>query len=94
MNFIIMGAILAAGFLIYSAMNERFKAMEKQLAVMRETIESLKIGEATEEPRVNAELRALLDQGKDVQAVKTAREHLGLSLLDAKNYVDSLKAGN
>lgn len=42
MYLLIIGVILAAVFLLYSAVNERLKAMEKQLAVMRETIESFK----------------------------------------------------
>lgn len=88
---IIAGAFLVAGYLLYGAIQERFKTMEKQIAAMRRTIEALKNGEIEKEPEVNTELRELLQQGKDVKAVKTAREHLGLSLLDAKNYVDSLK---
>jgi ribosomal protein L7/L12 len=32
-----------------------------------------------------------LHEGKDVRAVKAVREALGLSLLDAKQYVDAIK---
>ncbi len=41
---------------------------------------------------INNDLRALIKDGKDVQAVKLARETLGLSLLEGKQYVDALKA--
>lgn len=40
---------------------------------------------------INEDLRSLLKEGKDVQAVKLARETLGLSLLEGKQYVDALK---
>ncbi|CEG22421.1 hypothetical protein BN1080_01349 [Planococcus massiliensis] len=91
MNILIVGVVLAAMLLLYASVNERFKTMEKQMAAMRKTIDALRKGGPVEDPKVDAELRELLAQGKDVQAVKLAREYLGLSLLDAKNYVDSLK---
>ena len=40
---------------------------------------------------IDKDLRALLQEGKDIQAVKLARETLGLSLLEGKQYVDALK---
>ncbi len=40
---------------------------------------------------LNQELRTLIHQGKDVQAVKRVRETKGYSLLEAKQYVDTLK---
>lgn len=91
---VIAGAILAAVYTVYGMMESRLKAMEKQLADMRKTMESIKSGEPLKEPPVNAGLRQLLQSGKDVEAVKMAREHLGLSLLEAKKYVDSLNHSN
>lgn len=40
---------------------------------------------------IDEDLRAFLKEGKDIQAVKLARETLGLSLLEGKQYVDALK---
>ena len=40
---------------------------------------------------VNKELRQLINEANDVKAVKKARETLGLSLIEAKQYVDALK---
>ncbi|SFQ39999.1 hypothetical protein [Salibacterium halotolerans] len=40
---------------------------------------------------INHECRQLLRENKDVKAVKRVREALGLSLVEAKQYVDSLK---
>lgn len=41
---------------------------------------------------VNDELRRLINEGKEIQAIKRAREALGLSLIEGKQYVDSLKS--
>lgn len=41
---------------------------------------------------INNDLRDLIQEGKDVQAVKLARETLGLSLLEGKQYIDALKS--
>ncbi|TSJ63524.1 hypothetical protein FPQ13_09135 [Allobacillus salarius] len=35
-------------------------------------------------------MRVLLKEGKEVQAVKEVRQAFGLSLLEAKQYVDGL----
>ncbi|MBO1628482.1 hypothetical protein COE15_16170 [Bacillus cereus] len=39
---------------------------------------------------INEELRQLVKDGEKIKAIKKAREVLGLSLLEAKNYIDSL----
>ena len=36
----------------------------------------------------------LIKDGKDVKAIKKARETLGLSLLEGKEYIDKLKSEN
>ena len=40
---------------------------------------------------VPAEIQVWIDQGKDVKAIKAAREAFGYSLLEAKQYVDGVK---
>jgi ribosomal protein L7/L12 len=42
------------------------------------------------EEEVKDELKQLVKDGENVKAVKKAREHFGFSLLEAKQYVDSL----
>lgn len=42
---------------------------------------------------VSAEVRALVEQGKTVQAVKVHREQTGLDLLTAKRDVDAIAHG-
>lgn len=41
---------------------------------------------------IDNELKLLLNEGNDVKAVKKVRETLGLSLLEAKQYIDALKS--
>lgn len=40
---------------------------------------------------INNELRQLLKEDKDVLAIKKARETFGLSLVEAKQYIDAIK---
>jgi len=40
---------------------------------------------------INNELRQLLNEGNDIEAVKRVRETLGLSLVEAKQCIDALK---
>ena len=40
---------------------------------------------------IDTELKELLNEGNDVKAVKRVRETLGLSLIEAKQYIDALK---
>ena len=40
---------------------------------------------------INNELRQMLIEGNDIKAVKRVRETLGLTLLEAKKYIDVLK---
>lgn len=43
------------------------------------------------EKPINNELRQLLNEGNDIEAVKRVRETLGLSLVEAKQCIDALK---
>ncbi len=61
----------------------RVKRLEYTLGQVAQQVE------VPEHP-VNDQLRKLKQEGKQVEAVKKAREVLGLSLLEAKQYVDSL----
>ncbi|QTD40089.1 hypothetical protein [Sporosarcina sp. Te-1] len=83
---IIAASILGIGMLIYSKLmmiEERVKRQEKLL-------ERLMKHEQIETP-VSDEVLALVRKGKEVQAVKEARERFGFSLLEAKQYVDQLR---
>ncbi|MCP3026965.1 hypothetical protein [Halobacillus sp. A5] len=41
-------------------------------------------------PSIDEELKQLIREGKDVQAIKRARKEYGLTLVEAKEYVDRL----
>ena len=40
---------------------------------------------------VNDDLRLLIKEGKDIKAIKKAREVFGFSLLEGKEYIEKLK---
>lgn len=73
--------------LVVSKMDDRIKGMNHSLDQMRKQMN------LPENP-INDELRQLIKEGSDVKAVKKAREALGLSLLEGKQYVDALKKEN
>lgn len=88
MEFSILDALIlficAYLLLIVINLNNRIKVMQSTLKQMtKQTI--------TPDHPINNELRQLLKEGSDVKAVKRAREILGLSLLEAKQYIDKLK---
>jgi ribosomal protein L7/L12 len=66
--------------------------LENRMKNMQYTLYQLTQQAGIEEFPINNELRDLIEEGKEVQAVKRARETLGLSLIEGKRYVDALKA--
>ncbi|PYZ93415.1 hypothetical protein CR194_09560 [Salipaludibacillus keqinensis] len=62
----------------------RIKSLNYTLDLVKKKLE-------VQELPVNDEIRKLLEDRKDVQAVKVARETLGLSLVEGREYVESLK---
>ncbi|WP_459502289.1 hypothetical protein [Bacillus sp. C1] len=93
MEFWIVLSILAFG-IIY--IGEKMKQMEKRTDARLKRIENRvelitkQMGIKEVEPEINKELRQLVKDGKTVAAVKKTREVFGYSLLEAKEYVDSL----
>ncbi|WP_274307183.1 hypothetical protein [Solibacillus daqui] len=67
-----------------SKLNSRVKGLEY-------TLEQITKQVGVPEYPINNELRQLLKEGNDVKAVKRARKTLGLSLIEAKQYIDILK---
>jgi len=63
---------------------------EKRLKNIRVTLDQVaKVIDIPEHP-INNQLRILLKEGKEIQAINEANTVLGLSLLEAKQYVDEL----
>lgn len=67
--------------------NERVKGI-------RNTLDLITLNIDIPEYPINDKLWELINNGEDVLAVKKARETLGLSLLEGKQYVDALKLEN
>ncbi|WP_247681794.1 hypothetical protein [Paenibacillus sp. Marseille-P2973] len=68
--------------------------LEGRIKGMQHTIDRLTRQTGLPENPINDELRKLIQKGEDVKAVKKARETLGLSLLEGKQYIDKLKSEN
>ncbi|MGG3280859.1 hypothetical protein [Paenibacillus solani] len=81
--------VVLAVLMISSRMAAIEKRMKQQQAVLNQIAKHL----SAPEPPVHEEVKRLLREGQDIKAVKTVREELGLSLLEAKQYVDAIKNG-
>lgn len=90
MEYSIIG-ILSIGFLlIVNSINQ----LRTDLARMNSTLNKIAKQVGVPEPSIANELRALVAEGKRVQAIKKARMTLGLGLKEAKEYVDDLCEGH
>ncbi|MGJ9382136.1 hypothetical protein [Salipaludibacillus sp. CF4.18] len=65
--------------------------LEGRIRGLKYSLDQLKNQKGMSENPVDGELRELIKEGKDINAVKKARETLGLSLLEGKRYIDKLK---
>lgn len=86
LEYIIFGVLFVIIFMLY----DKLTKLEMRFKRMKATLNQIELQVEVPEHPINDELRILLKEGKDVQAVKKAREVLGLSLLEAKQYVDAL----
>lgn len=86
MEYLILGILFVIIFMLY----DKLTKLEMRFKRMKATLDQIALQVEVPEHPINDELRILLKEGKDVQAVKKAREVLGLSLLEAKQYVDAL----
>lgn len=68
--------------------------LEGRLKSMQYTLAQLANTSGVAENPINEDLRKLIKDGKDIKAIKEAREALGLSLVEGKEYVDQLKFEN
>ena len=66
--------------------------LEGRIKGMQYTINQLTQQSGLPENPINDELRKLIKEGEDVKAIKKARETLGLSLIEGKEYIDKLKS--
>ncbi|MBM7602620.1 hypothetical protein JOC75_000590 [Metabacillus crassostreae] len=77
-------------FLVISLFG-RLDKLDGRVKVLQYNLEQISKHLELPENPINDELRKLIKEGKDIKAVKKARETLGLSLLEGKEYIDKLK---
>lgn len=89
MDMILLAILLLAILSLYtmvSAMQKKLNFMTKKLDTILDHLEV----EDTALKAIDEELMVFIDMGKVEVAVKVLREKTGMSLLEAKEYVDSL----
>ena len=89
---IIIGSFLVFGYIFFSSSGKGDEALEKRVSILEMKLKQMSQEMDLAEPDINGELRELLRQGKTIEAVKRTRQEFGWSLLEAKQYVDELKA--
>jgi len=80
-----------AGFLIVLGLYSKIVTLEKQLKAVKFQLKRIMDGVDIPPHPVDDKVRSLLIQGKEIEAIKEVRIALGLSLVEAKQYVDNLK---
>lgn len=73
-------------------MSVKLEKLEGRMKRIQYTLDQLTKQYGLLENPINNELRELIKDREDVKAIKKARETLGLSLLEGKNYIDKLKS--
>ena len=66
-------------------------ALKRKIEQLENEILLLKMGE---DNQLDSKIRNLLNEDKYIKAVKLVRERLGFDLVQAKKYVDDIKANN
>lgn len=87
MDYLLLTAVIVLGiFYISGQLNNIHTRLKRTEAKLDQITKHMELPEH----EINEELRQLVKDGDTIKAIKKAREVLGLSLLEAKNYVDSL----
>lgn len=88
-EWLIMGGLLMM-ILLITTVSSRINSLENEVKGLRNLLNRMAQHMDMPEHSVNERLRELVKDGRRVQAVKEAREAMGLSLVEAKQYVDGL----
>ncbi|GED18254.1 hypothetical protein AM501_23255 [Aneurinibacillus migulanus] len=90
MEYTFIGALVVLlGLIILN----KIAIMEKQIKNQKFILDQISKQLEIPEHPVNNEVRKLLKEQNYVEAIKMVREVLGLSLIEAKQYVDRIKNG-
>ncbi|GIO56875.1 MULTISPECIES: hypothetical protein [Paenibacillus] len=84
--------LITISLLIIINLWAKVSKLEGRIKGMQYTINQLTQQSGLPENPINDELRQLIKEGEDVKAIKKARETLGFSLLEGKEYIDKLKS--
>ncbi|MTH55215.1 hypothetical protein GKZ89_17590 [Bacillus mangrovi] len=79
-------------FLVILKLTSKVNKLEDRVKRMQHTVDQVAKDSEMHENPIDLELRKLINEGKDIKAVKKARQTLGLSLLEGKEYIDKLKS--
>lgn len=83
--------LIIISFLIIINLWAKVGKLEGRIKGIQYTLDQLSQQSELPEHPINDELRKLIKEGEDVRAIKRARETLGLTLLEGKDYIDKLK---
>jgi ribosomal protein L7/L12 len=83
--------LIIISFLLIINLSAKVGKLEGRIKRMQFTLDQITQQSGLPENPINDELRKLIKEGEDVKAIKKARETLGLSLLEGKEYIDKLK---
>ncbi|MGG2026943.1 hypothetical protein AB1282_14685 [Gottfriedia sp. S16(2024)] len=91
MEYTFLGLLLIIVFVLITTVIDKLNKLENRMKNIKITLDQ--IATVIEVPKhpINNELRKLINEGKEIQAIREVRTVLGLSLLEAKQYVDALK---
>lgn len=87
---IVIGGLVIIIFMLITTVTTKLNSLEIQVRSLKFTLDQVANQVEVPEHPINDELRKMLKEGKEVKAIKEARQVLGLSLVEAKQYVDKL----
>lgn len=85
-----LAALLLAQYLRHRALQQRVRRLEAKLDGLAGSIGQEKYKMYYIDDKLQNELKQLKQKGEIVQAVKHLREHTGLDLVQAKQYIERL----
>ncbi|MFD4704143.1 hypothetical protein ACFWM3_04660 [Gottfriedia sp. NPDC058432] len=92
MEYTFLGLLLIIVFVLITTVIDKLNKLENRMKNIKITLDQIAtVIEVPEHHPINNELRKLINEGKEIQAIREVRTVLGLSLLEAKQYVDTLK---
>ncbi|MFF2879200.1 hypothetical protein ACFVR2_23195 [Gottfriedia sp. NPDC057991] len=86
-----LGLLLIIVFVLITTVIDKLNKLENRMKNLKITLDQIATVIKVPEHPINNELRKLMNEGKEIQAIREVRTVLGLSLLEAKHYVHDLK---